>query len=111
MAPILSRATALSPSHRSKQGDRPTLQAQFDSLAVEPNLLLGTSVTLVDDVVTKGTTLLAAASRLADVHPRAELRALALVRTTGTVDDIDDYIEPTVGVITLNRWGRAEREP
>ena len=65
---------------------------------------------LVDDVITKGATMLAAASRLAEMYPRATIVAFALVRTLGFVDDIDRIVEPAVGSITF-RGDEAVREP
>ena len=65
---------------------------------------------LVDDVITKGATMLAAASRLAEIYPRATIVGFALVRTLGFVDDIDRIVEPAVGTITF-RGDAAVREP
>ena len=65
---------------------------------------------LVDDVITKGATLLAAASRLRETYPHARIVAFALVRTLGFVEDIERIVEPALGTITL-RSGEAVREP
>lgn len=73
------------------------------------------SFCLVDDVVTKGSTLLAAASRLKETYPQAKVTAFALVRTLGFVDNIDAIVEPVVGTIALrddeplrDPWGRSQ---
>jgi adenine/guanine phosphoribosyltransferase-like PRPP-binding protein len=67
-------------------------------------------VTIVDDVVTKGSTLLAAASHVKSVLPGTEVRAFALVRTRGLVDEIESIIDPCVGIIA--RAGNdARRDP
>jgi orotate phosphoribosyltransferase-like protein len=65
---------------------------------------------LVDDVVTKGATLLAAATRLQEAYPKATVTAFALVRTLGFVDNIDRIVEPALGAITLLA-DEAFREP
>jgi len=65
---------------------------------------------LIDDVITKGATLLAAASRLQETYPHANIVAFALVRTLGFVDDIERIVEPVLGTITL-RGDEAVREP
>lgn len=57
-------------------------------------------ITVVDDFVTKGATLLAAASRVQEAFPEAEVRAFALVRTKGLVADIESIGEPCEGLIT-----------
>jgi adenine/guanine phosphoribosyltransferase-like PRPP-binding protein len=68
-------------------------------------------ITIVDDVVTKGATLLAAASLLANTFPNAEIRAFALVRTTGLVPDVERIVDPVVGRIFQRAGGGADREP
>ncbi|TLY79392.1 MAG: hypothetical protein E6K49_03865 [Gammaproteobacteria bacterium] len=61
-------------------------------------------------MVTKGRTLLAAAARLHEAFPDADVRAFALVRTMGFLPQLDHLLEPCEGVI---RWagGDARREP
>jgi hypothetical protein len=67
-------------------------------------------VVLVDDVVTKGRTLLAAATRIQEAFPDTEVRAFALLRTMGLIPDVAQLLEPCVGEI---RWtgADAQREP
>jgi hypothetical protein len=59
---------------------------------------------------TKGRTLLAAAARLQDAFPAAEIRAFAMLRTMGFVQGVDHLLDPCVGEI---RWseGDAYRTP
>ena len=73
-------------------------------------LRVKTPALLVDDVVTKGRTLLAAAARLHEAFPNADLRAFALVRTMGFLPQLERLLEPCEGII---RWagGDARREP
>ncbi|HEV7239361.1 MAG TPA: hypothetical protein VGQ36_08985 [Thermoanaerobaculia bacterium] len=61
-------------------------------------------------MITKGATLLAAASRLHETYPQAKVIAFALVRTLGFVDDIERIVEPAAGTIAL-RGDEAFREP
>ena len=67
-------------------------------------------VVLVDDVVTKGRTLLAAAARLHEAFPTIDIRAFALLRTMGLGQRVDRLLDPCVGEI---RWraGDAHRNP
>jgi orotate phosphoribosyltransferase len=67
-------------------------------------------IVLVDDVVTKGRTLLAAAARMRDAFPDVDIRAFALVRTMGLVSGVARLLDPCVGEI---RWegGDAYRTP
>ena len=79
---------------------------EVDSTLVDPR-----NITIIDDVVTKGATLLAAASLLANAFPDARVRAFALVRTMGLVPDIERIVEPVVGRIGLDAWGEPIRDP
>jgi adenine/guanine phosphoribosyltransferase-like PRPP-binding protein len=68
-------------------------------------------ITLVDDVVTKGATLLAAASLLAQAFPEAEIQAFALIRTMGLVPEVERIVDPVVGRIFRTPSGGADRRP
>lgn len=65
---------------------------------------------LVDDVITKGRTILATAARLHEIFPDAYISAFALVRTMGFLGDVSQFLEPCAGFV---RWGGgdARREP
>jgi adenine/guanine phosphoribosyltransferase-like PRPP-binding protein len=67
-------------------------------------------VVLVDDVITKGRTLLAAASRLQADLPSLEVAAFALIRTLGFVRRMDHVTDLCHGFV---RWsgGDARRDP
>jgi hypothetical protein len=67
-------------------------------------------ITLVDDVVTKGATLLAAAQVVEAALPGAQLRAFALIRTCGFVADVAQIEDPTIGMIQ-ERSRDARRDP
>jgi hypothetical protein len=59
---------------------------------------------------TKGRTLLAAASRVHEAFPSAQIRAFALVRTMGMSSGVQQLLDPCLGEI---RWkaGDACRSP
>jgi adenine/guanine phosphoribosyltransferase-like PRPP-binding protein len=86
------------------------VQQHYESLVAMLPVLQMHRVVLVDDVITKGRTILAAAARLHSVLPAAEVRAFALIRTVGFAQRIERLEEPCHGVI---RWagGDARREP
>jgi len=113
--PALKRVSAVPKSATCQSCKRPTVAAHYDSFAVEPGevdagTVAPTEILLVDDVVTKGRTLLAAATRLQEALPLARIRAFALLRTMGMVARVDQLIDPCVGQI---RWraGDAQRSP
>ena len=106
----LRRIWPVRKSATAPPGSRPTVANHYDSFAIEAATALPPRVVLVDDVVTKGRTLLAAAARLQDAFPAAEIRAFAMLRTMGLVRGVDHLLDPCVGEI---RWiaGDAHRSP
>jgi hypothetical protein len=109
--PGLQRISAVCKSATAAKGCRPSVARHYDSLRLEPVALRPKSVVIVDDVITAGRTLLAAAARLREALPDAQIRAFALLRTMGFASGgIKSLLEPCRGEI---RWmdGDAQRIP
>ena len=106
----LHRLYAVRKSATAAPGSRPTVASHYDSFAIDPAAPLRGQVVLIDDVVTKGRTLLAAAARLQEAFPGAHIRAFALLRTMGLVQGVNQLLDPCVGEITW-RAGDAHRNP
>ncbi|MDZ4797739.1 MAG: hypothetical protein SGI92_06225 [Bryobacteraceae bacterium] len=106
---LLERIAAVPKAAFSRPEDRPTLQMHYDSLRVTGELLEPRSILLVDDVVTKGTMLLASATRLQEALPRTRIRVFALIRTMSHVE-IERIEEICVGKIE-QRGERGVRVP
>jgi len=108
--PCLERVKAVPKSAFAAFGTRPKPNDHYESIRVTKMVTDRQLLCLVDDVITKGATLLAAATRLQETYPEAEITAFALVRTLGFVDDIERIVEPAIGTVTL-RGDEAFREP
>lgn len=108
--PCLKRVTAVPKSAFAASGSRPKPIDHYQSMQATQMVTDRRTLCLVDDIITKGATLLAAATRLQDTYPQAKVMAFALVRTLGFVDEINQIVEPTIGSVTL-RAGEALREP
>lgn len=108
----IRRVQPVRKSARSAPGERPTTERHYESLAVEITQVAGdpARMTLVDDVVTRGRTLLAAATRLHDAFPNARIQGFALLRTMGFAPRVDRLWDPCIGEITW-RGGDARRNP
>ena len=107
----LRRQCAVTKSATAPSAGRPTVRQHYDSFEVTmpaPNAI--PRLVLIDDVITKGRTLLAAAARLRAELPLADIRGFALIRTEGFVQQIKHLEESCHGVV---RWARgdARREP
>ena len=101
IAPILRRKKAVAKSATAAPGERPKVSIHYESMEAERRLEIGNHLVIVDDVVTKGNTALAAAARLAEAYPKARISLFALIRTKGLVPEIERIIEPVVGTIRL----------
>lgn len=106
----LHRIRAVRKSATAIAGRRPTVLSHYDSFAIDDCVEEMDHVILIDDVVSKGRTLLAAATRVQEALPNAQIRAFAMVRTMGLVPDVVHLVEPCRGQI---RWraGDAHRNP
>jgi len=106
--PIVMRARPVPKSSYAGPRERPTIAQHIESLILEPLLSNPARIAIVDDVVTKGRTLLATGSHLRQRFP-ADIRAFALIRTKGLQPEIEKILEPCVGMIVRNPWGDADR--
>jgi hypothetical protein len=106
----LRRQFAVRKSARALSGERPTVHEHYQSFSVIRAPAVIRRIVLIDDVITKGRTLLAAAARMQGKFPHADIRAFALIRTLGLQRRVEHLIEPCQGVV---RWagGDARREP
>lgn len=117
VAPVVSRVSAVKKSAFASAQERPTVQQHYDSFAVQLVAPAPTEIVLVDDVVTAGCTLLAAASRIAEGYPGASVRAFTLVRTMSG-KEVDVVVAPATGTIICPcvgsikpRGDKAHRRP
>lgn len=106
----LHRVRAVRKSATAAPPDRPTVSVHYESFCIEQLAVAPERIVLIDDVVTKGRTLLAAASRVRDAFPAAQIRAFALLRTMGLIAGVQQLLDPCNGEI---RWkaGDAHRSP
>jgi hypothetical protein len=118
--PVLQRRSAVRKSAFAPAGERPSVIEHYASLAIDRALSgpmpagLGTArmdrrgslrLTLVDDVITRGRTLLAAAARLHEAFPDAKIHAFALLRTLGRDEPLGRILDPCEGEV---RWVRCD---
>ena len=96
----LVRREPLRKSAWSDPSERPTPTEQFETLAVQGQIASPppTDITLVDDIITRGHTLIGAANRLLDAFPKTSIRAFAAMRT------ISDPLEFVKGYDPVSGW-------
>lgn len=89
---------------------RPSVALHYESFSIDALPYAPGRLVLVDDVITKGRTLLAAALRMHEAFPGANIRAFALLRTMGLIPEVRQLLEPCKGLISW-RGGDARRHP
>lgn len=100
---LVERFSAVRQSRASAPGNRPKPLEHLRSMRLVTQLELApTRITLVDDVITLGATLLAAASHIHEQFPECEIKGFALVRTKGLDPELGQILDPAVGDITFD---------
>jgi len=110
VSPCLTRKSAVPKSSYVSAKGRPTALVHYNSMLVKPPLSKPTRIMLVDDVITRGSTLLAAASLLRNAFPDSIIRAFAVVRTISNPEEFLAFLNPCTGKITL-KGGETYRKP
>lgn len=108
--PCIERIKAVQKSATASAGNRPDVQTHYDSLAVKKSLIVPEKILIVDDVLTRGCTTLAVASRVKEAYPEADIKIFAPIRTQGLVQDITLLKDPSVGTVSLVN-GQCQRDP
>jgi hypothetical protein len=81
--------------------NRPSPLEHYQTSEVQHSTLLQmpTKITLVDDVLTRGSTFVGMYAHLREAYPEAEIRCFALIRTESP-GEIESMFAPTEGTIT-----------
>ncbi|MEZ4699254.1 MAG: hypothetical protein R2834_02900 [Rhodothermales bacterium] len=104
-------AVPKSSSFAKGRGDeRPTVASHMETMSVLETLLFSDSITIVDDIVTRGSTLLACARLIKQVYPGAKVRTFALLRTVQE-ENMNSLIDIRDGLIWDNGKGHGVRRP
>ena len=108
----LKRTSAVRKAAYSRAEDRTKPVEHYQSMGVQGSLNSANEIVLVDDIVTRGATLLGAANRLHDVFPAAKIRAFAVMRTISDPSEFRAFYDPRIGTITYREeQGDTIRRP
>jgi predicted amidophosphoribosyltransferase len=111
VAPYLFRSKAVPKAASSSPCERPTAEQHYESITVQGILCKPDEIVLIDDVVTRGATLLGCANRLADAFPQCRIRAFAAMRTISNSNEFENVYSPCAGAIDLVGTGDTFRRP
>lgn len=105
VAPLLERVESVPAAHLLGPGQsRPNARRHFETVRVNADLVQRSKkLVLVDDVLTRGSTLMGCASRLREFFPDASIVGFAVARTRSEPCEISTPISP--GLHRVVRWG------
>lgn len=98
----VERIKPIRTSRSSKLGERPSVEEQLETIEVKFPAPMPKHILLVDDVITKGTTICAASLALNNSIIKSQHKAFSLVRTMGLIPDIEKIVTPCLGEITYD---------
>jgi len=109
--PAIERVLAVSKVSNPASRGRPSPEDHYQALRAQPFVPSAGSVLLVDDVVARGSTLLACAAQLLERVPHLELRALAIARVDLRADlaVAGDAVQTLIQTITRYPSGKLWR--
>lgn len=100
--PCLQRTHSVQKSATAPAGGRPGPPEHYGSVRVVPMVRPAPqAITLVDDVITRGSSFVGLVPLLQDAFPGIAIRCFALVRTISG-GEIDRILDPVEGIITYN---------
>lgn len=106
----LNRVKPVQKSAFAAAGQRPEPIDHYASVEVaQLELFVPKAITLVDDVITRGSSMLGFWKRLAEAYPRVPIRCFAVVRTVSP-GEVTSILDPIHGTISLT-GGQLHRYP
>jgi hypothetical protein len=105
----LQRTVPLRKAATSRPSNRPTAAEHYDSIEVQTTLSHPKEFLLIDDVITRGATMIGAANKLQDAFPGVSIKAFAAIRTISPPDVFTKINDPCKGEITLKVQGTFRR--
>jgi len=108
---LLVRTVRVPKAHEQSATDRPRIDELVDSLEWQGDFGSDLEeIILVDDVVTRGTTFLAARTVIQQVDPWVDVKGFAAVRTM-SFNVVTEPLSPATGVVELGSSGWGYRDP
>lgn len=107
---VLERTFRVQKSAFAQLGRRPKAADHLASFKVIRPAIQPERITVVDDVITTGATMLAAISAVSDAVPDASVRGFAFIRTQST-GELEAIRRPTLSCVDLLPGGLTHRRP
>jgi predicted amidophosphoribosyltransferase len=97
----LKRIKAVRKSATSQASGRPKTFEHYQSMEVQKIFPEPTEILLIDDIITRGATVLGATNKLAEAFPKAHICVFATMRTISPPDLFRTTFDPCIGHIEL----------
>ena len=110
-ATCLSRVKPIPKSATSRPEDRAAPIQHYETMGARRMLTEPKNILLVDDLVTRGSTFLGAAWRIAALYPNSRIKAFAAMRTVSDGNRFVGIMDPRKGKIFTDDNGRPQRRP
>jgi len=108
--PCIERKITIQKSAYAKPGEsRPSPEDHFNSTIVTDDIISTRRVTLVDDVITRGSSLVGLTHLLKQRYPRLIIERFAIVRTVR--EEFEAVLDPIEGIIRDKGNNFVRREP
>jgi hypothetical protein len=108
--PLLERTTALPKSAFSLASERSKAMDHYGSVQVSMKLIAPSSILLVDDVITRGATMLGVAGRVMESYPSMLVQGFAAMRAVSNQGEFKSLMDPCCGKVTL-QGDQTRRRP
>ena len=109
--PCVERTQPVRKAATAAPGQRPDPPDHYDStrVVVPPLLPTPRAITLVDDVITRGSSFVGITKHVEDVFPGVPIRYFALIRTI-SAGDVASILDPVQGTVSFT-GGQLNRHP
>ena len=111
VVPCLIRSVPVNKSGQANSTIRPLPKEHYESVSISTTLTGFDEIVLIDDVITRGATLIGLANKMADQNPGIRIRAFSAIRTISNPTEFTGWFKPVRGTITLRSSGDAIRRP
>lgn len=110
VAPFLKRIKAVQKAATASKGMRPSHEQHYESTAIDEEVpsLIKKPFTIVDDIVTRGSSFIGTFARLAAAFPGRQIYCFAMMRTESD-GEVESFKGPTQGKIRLYPSGKTWR--
>lgn len=105
----LQRIKGLPKAALAKAEDRPKPIDHYKTISYKKSIYQPKKILLIDDVVTRGATLLGCASVLKEFFPNIPINGFVVMRTISNNEEFKNIVDPLIGEIEL-RNGETHRK-